>query len=96
MTILSSELYRTQLKSILSTLAPVEIKSFKLYLDTIILNMPSKAGKYKPSLYFEDERVKDIDHQGYTIPFYHDEEKDAYVILGIIKKNQNAEKPIRI
>lgn len=96
MTILSSELYQTQLKSILLTLAPAEIKSFKLYLDTIILNMPSKAGKYKPSVYFENEKVKDIEHQGYTIPFYYDEEKDAYIVLGIVKKTQNTETSIII
>lgn len=92
MKILSSELYETQLKSILGTFAPEETKAFKLYLDTIIINMPSKAKKYKPSVYFNDENVKDIEHQGYTIPFYYDEANDTYLVLGIIKKIYSPDK----
>lgn len=92
MKILCSDLYETQLKSILSTLAAQEIKAFKLYLDTIIINMPSKAKKYKPSVYFDDENIKDIEHQGYTIPFYYDEANDTYLVLGIFKKIYNLDK----
>lgn len=87
MNILSSKLYQAQLKSILASFAKEDIKSFKLYLDTIILNMPSKVKKYKQSVYFDNEKIKDIEHQGYTIPFYIDEAKETYVVLGIIKKN---------
>ncbi len=88
MKIISSSLFQDQLKSIL---APVlehdtkNAKSFKLYLDTIIINMPSKAKKYKKSVYFDDENIRDIEHQGYTIPFYMDEANATYVILGIVK-----------
>lgn len=92
MKILSSKLYETQLKSILGTFTPEEIKAFKLYLDTIIINMPSKAKKYKPSIYFNDENIKDIEHQGYTIPFYYDEANDTYLVLGIIKKIYSLDK----
>ncbi len=92
MNILSSKLYETQLKSILSTFAPKEAKAFKLYLDTVIINMASKAKKYKPSIYFDDENVKDIEHQGYTIPFYYDEANDTYLVLGILKKLYDSDK----
>jgi hypothetical protein len=58
-----------------------------MYLDTIILNMPSKAKKYKKSIYFDDENIKDIDHQGFLIVFLMPREGDEnYVILGIFKK----------
>ena len=86
MKILSSPLYQEQLKAILSPVLehdPQNAKSFKLYLDTIIINMPSKARKYKKSIYFDDENIRDIEHQGYTIPFYMDEDNDTYLILGI-------------
>ncbi len=87
--IVSSGLFKEQLKEILSSLEKEDIKSaknFKLYLDTVIINMQTKIEKYKPSVYFNNEKVKDIENQGYTIPFYIDEEEGMYVLLGIFKK----------
>lgn len=88
--IVSSTLFEEQLQEILNTLEKEDsksAKSFKLYLDTVILNMQSKIAKYKPSVYFEDEKVKDIENQGYLIPFYCDETNETYVLLGICKKS---------
>ena len=88
--IVSSTLLEEQLQEILDALEKEDsnsAKSFKLYLDTVILNMQSKIAKYKPSVYFEDEKVKDIENQGYVIPFYTDEADEAYVLLGICKKS---------
>lgn len=48
--------------------------------------MPTKAKKYKQSIYFDDERLKDIEYEGYVIPFILDEENKIYTVLGIIKK----------
>lgn len=87
MKIVCSPLFTKQLKAILASMQqtdPKGAKSFKLYLDTILINLPSKAAKYKPSVYFNDEDVKDIEHQGHTIPFYHDKKGQSYVLLGII------------
>lgn len=89
MNILCSRLYQEQLRSILEPYLqsdPKGIKDFKLYLDTVILNMPSKVHKYKKSIYFDDEDIRDIDHQGYTIPFVYDEINDIFLILGITEK----------
>ena len=88
MKILSSHLYQEQLKAILKPVLehnPQNAKSFKLYLDTIIINIPTKAKKYKQSIFFENEDIRDIEHQGYTIPFYMDEKNATYVVLGIVK-----------
>lgn len=89
MQILSSSLYQTQLQEIFTPYLKSDlkgIKDFKLYLDTVILNAPSKVDKYKRSIYFDDDNIKDIEHQGYTIPFYVDRETNTYVILGIVEK----------
>jgi len=89
MQILSSPLYQQQLKDIFTPYLQSDlkgIKDFKLYLDTVILNAPSKVAKYKKSIYFDDDNIKDIEHQGYTIPFYVDKATDTYVILGIVEK----------
>ena len=87
--IVSSTLFDEQLQEIVSSLEKEDsnrAKSFKLYLDTVIVNMQSKITKYKPSIYFEDEKVKDIENQGFVIPFYTDEKEEIYVLLGIGKK----------
>jgi len=87
MTVVSSPLFCRQLEEILAPLVetnPQEAKRFKLYLDTILLNLPSKASKYKRSIYFDDDNAKDIEHQGYTIPFYYDKARGACALLGII------------
>jgi len=86
MNILTTGLYEEQLKSILSPYLKSDykgVKDFKLYLDTIIVNIHTKSSKYKKSIYFDDENIKDIEHQGYTIPFLINEETEEYVILGI-------------
>ena len=90
MNILTSPLYEQQLKEILELLCEQDYqatKHFKMYLDTIILNMPSKAKKYKKSIYFDNGNIKDIEFQGCTIPFLIDTKNNNYIILGITKKS---------
>lgn len=91
--ILSSRLFEEQLQEIISEFEKEDsksAKSFKLYLDTVIINMQSKIAKYKPSAYFEGEEVKEIENQGYVIPFYSDEAQEIYVLLGIYKKDDRS------
>ena len=90
MNILTSKLYEKQLKEILELLVKDDYslaKNFKMYLDTIILNMPSKEKKYKKSIYFDDENIKDIEFKGCRIVFYVNKSNNNYIILGITKKN---------
>ncbi|WP_457750098.1 hypothetical protein [Sulfurimonas sp.] len=88
MQILCTETFEKQFKSILSEYAKedfVATKNYKMYLDTIILNIPTKVQKFQKSVYFNDEKIKDLVHQGHVIPFYIDEETGNYIILGIVK-----------
>ena len=87
MSILSSDLYKKQLKEALELIkkqGEADVSSFELYLDTIIINLQTKLKKYKQSIYFDDENIKDIQNQGFTIPFYIDEKKNVYILLGIV------------
>jgi len=89
MRILCSNVFEEQLKSILETFSHEDFeatKNYKMYLDTVILNMPTKIQKFKKSIYFDDDNIKDIEHQGFIIPFYIEEQTDIYIILGIVKK----------
>ena len=92
MKIVASPLFERQLKALLSSAMesdPKAAKSFKLYLDTVLLNIPTKAKKYKPSIFFDDENVKDVEHHGLIIPFYYDQNTDTYAVLGIVQKPQD-------
>jgi len=88
MNVVNSSNYLSQFKKIIDKLISEDAESakqFKLYIDTIVLNSPTKLKKYKQSHYFEDENIKYIHHEGYTITFYIDEENDVSVLLGIVK-----------
>ena len=90
MDILTSKLYQKQLSEILELLKKIDekaAKNFKMYLDTIILNIQTKEKKYKKSIYFDDENIKDISFNGCTVIFLIDRSNNCYVILGITKKS---------
>ncbi len=89
MQIVCSKEFIEQLKNILVDFMQKDInetKKFKLYLDTVLYNLPTKVQKYKPSIYFENDDIKDIEHEGFIIPFYIDNKNNKYVILGIFQK----------
>lgn len=88
MNVLSSMLYKQQLEEAvvsIKTQPEVDASSFSMYLDTIIVNMHTKIKKYKKSIYFDDENVRDIQNQGFTIIFYRDEKQNINVLLAIVK-----------
>jgi len=90
MQISCTPLFEQQLKDILERKIQnedfTEAKKFKLYLDTIIINIPTKYKKYKKSIYFDDENIRDIIHEGYIITFYITSADNNYLILGITDK----------
>lgn len=91
MNIVVTPLYEEQLKEILDegTAENLEgVKKFKMYLDTVIINMQTKVQKYKKSVFFDDENIKEIDFQGLNIPFFIDEKNENFVLLGIVLKEK--------
>lgn len=89
MQILCTPTYEKQLKDILDEFALQDFlatKKFKLYLDTILVNLPTKAHKYKQSALFNDENIKEIPHEAYNVIFFHDKTNNNYLIMGILKK----------
>jgi len=89
MEIICSELYENQLKGILEPLVKEDIsfaKKFKMYLDTIIINIPTKVNKYKKSIYFDDENMKDLEYEEYKIIFRVENGNKRFIILAIVKK----------
>ena len=90
MKIFTTPLYEEQLKELLALLYEQnaqETKKFKTYLDTVIVNMQSKEKKYKKSIYFDNDNIKDIEFQGCRIPFLVDKGNTSYILLGITTKS---------
>ncbi|MDF1878047.1 hypothetical protein JHD46_00175 [Sulfurimonas sp. SAG-AH-194-C20] len=89
MNILCTPLYEQQLKVILQNYAQEDFtatKKFKLYLDTILINLPTKANKYKKAQLFDDENIKEIPHENFHVLFFIDKLSDTYLILTILAK----------
>ena len=90
MNILCTSLYEQQLKTILENFAVEDLtatKKFKLYLDTILINLPTKANKYKKAQLFDDEDIKEIAHEDFNILFFIDKISNNYIILAILPKD---------
>jgi len=89
--ILCSKIYEEQLKGILEPLIQDDIslaKKVKMYLDTLIINIPTKAKKYKKSIFFDHENIKDLEFENYTITFCIEDNGSLYILLGIVKKSR--------
>ena len=58
---------------------------FKSRLKVKIESIPNFPYKFRKSLYYEDENIRDYIFKGYTIPYLIDTEKDQILILDIFK-----------
>ena len=87
MQILTTKKFENELRLILSKMLEQldcqSVKNFKLYLDTIIINIPTKLHKYKVSPFFDDEHIKEIDYNGFKIFIYEDSSSKNIVLLSI-------------
>ena len=62
--------------------------NFKSEVDNEINNLDNMPYKFRQSIYFEDENIRDLIYKGYTIPYKIDEIKCIITFIGI-KKAQN-------
>lgn len=58
---------------------------FKDELKSKISDIPFMPYKYRKSIHFNDENIRDLIFKGYTIPYFVDTENDIILILGILK-----------
>jgi plasmid stabilization system protein ParE len=59
--------------------------NFEVQLRKKINTLPHFPYKFRASLYYKDENIRDYVFKGYTIPYLIDEENDVLVILDIFK-----------
>jgi len=88
MEIIRSEKYKESLKAILETIAKDSVNraiDFKVFLDEKIDDLDFMPYKFKQSIYFNREDIRDLVFKGYTIPYKIDEVKNQIVVIGINK-----------
>ncbi len=56
---------------------------FESELDTMIHDIPIYPYKFRKSIYFDDENIRDLIYKGYVIPYLIKD--DTIIILGITK-----------
>ena len=82
------ERFKKQLRHIYDFISSDSIyyaKEFNQNLQKKVDTLPHMPYKYRKSIYFDDENIRDLIFKGYTIPYLIDEDNKSIVLLGIIK-----------
>ena len=91
MTIIRTKEYQSELLVILKHIANDKIsasKAFKKELNEHIDNIPDFPYKYRKSIYFNDENIRDMIFKKYTINYEIDLNKNTIFIFSIFNKNK--------
>jgi len=90
MKIIRTSLFISQLQKSLIFIAKDKVsasKDFRSKLNKSISELDNFPYKYRKSIYFEDENIRDMVFNAYTIIYQIDEPKQQIKILEIFKKN---------
>jgi len=80
--------YLQKLQSIMEYIAQDSVNQalkFQVDLDEIIDDIPDMPFKYKKSIYFNDNNIRDLVFKGYVVPYKVDTAKNQIIIIGINK-----------
>ncbi|MFA6740342.1 MAG: type II toxin-antitoxin system RelE/ParE family toxin [Arcobacteraceae bacterium] len=80
--------YLQKLQSIMEFIAQDSVNQaikFQVELDEIINDIPHMPFKYRKSIYFNNNNIRDLIFKGYIIPYKIDTTKNQIIIIGINK-----------
>ena len=83
--------YKNQLTIILKHIAKDKIsasENFYIELNKTINQLPNFPFKYKKSIYFDNENIRDMVFKGYTIIYRINMKKDLIEVIRIFNKNK--------
>lgn len=83
--------YQSELQTILRYIAKDKIsasRQFKKELDKQIENIPNFSYKYRKSIYFNDDNVRDMVFRGYTINYEIDLHQNVIYVFSIFNMNK--------
>jgi len=64
-------------------------KNFKEELKAKIEDLPHMPYKFRKSIYFDNEEIRDMIFKGYVLPYKIDKKENKLIILGITKYKEN-------
>jgi len=88
MQIIRDEFYLSKIDEIIDYMASNSVVvaiNFLNKLDRKIDNLTNMPFKFRQSIYYTNENIRDLIFKGYTIPYLVDEEKELIVVLDIFK-----------
>ncbi|MFW3441231.1 type II toxin-antitoxin system RelE/ParE family toxin [Aliarcobacter butzleri] len=80
--------YLQKLQSIMEFIAQDSLNQaikFQIDLDEIIDDIQNMPFKYRKSIYFNDNNIRDLIFKGYVVPYKIDISKNQIIIIGINK-----------
>ncbi|RLA84345.1 MAG: type II toxin-antitoxin system RelE/ParE family toxin [Epsilonproteobacteria bacterium] len=90
MEIIRADFFKAQLRDISFHIAKDKVGASKLFrkeLNLSIDNLVNFPYKFRPSYYYEDENIRDMIFNGYSIIYRVNQEKDVIEILEIFNRN---------
>ena len=91
MQIIYKRTFEKQLLHIVNYIAQDKVNAsikFANDLEKLIFLIPENPLKYKSSIYFQNESVRDMTYKGYTIVYKVDFQKSTIEVLRIFNKNK--------
>ena len=88
MHIVKSDKYLAQLCMIIRFIAldsPNRARIFKKELTSRVMEIDHFPYKYRASIHFESQEIRDLIFKGYVIPYYIDKLNNEIVLIGIAK-----------
>lgn len=90
MTIIRDERFAVELKDILAFIAKDKISAAKKFNQTIqtkINELSNSPRKYKKLQPLDNDNIRVLIVDGYSIPYFIDDAKETIIILGIFRSN---------
>lgn len=91
--VIKNETFERDLDNILDFIAHDSLDRaiiFNRELETHLNELPFMPYKFRSSIHFEDENIRDYIFKGYVIPYFIDVHADCIVLLGIVKYREEA------
>ena len=91
MQIIYKKTFEKQLLHIINYIAQDKVNAsikFANELEKLIFLIPDNPLKYKPSIYFQNENVRDMTYKGYTIVYKVSFQKNTIEVLRIFNQNK--------
>ncbi len=88
MQIIKKDKYLNDLQKIMDFIAKDSIErafDFEENLEKKLYDLPNMPYKFRQSIYFDDENIRDFIFKGYVIPYLVDMQNNLIAILGVNK-----------